>query len=160
MKIRNKNVEIVEAEISLLRIFVSQERERREKTYFWDILNKDNIQRTLTAGACLSVCQVGGQILILAYSTVVLVQSGVSNPFQITVIIFLCQFLGICVGPLLMDKIGRRPVALCGFVMLFLLDAAIGGLACGGLSTKSERLALASLFIIFAFFNSLAFQSL
>ncbi|EXJ76588.1 uncharacterized protein A1O5_01096 [Cladophialophora psammophila CBS 110553] len=160
MKLRHENSRIVESEMALLRTFVAQDEEHRQSAHFWKILDKENLQRTLIAGACLSTCQVGGQILILAYSTVLLVQSGVSNPFQITVIIFLAQFLGICIGPFLMDRYGRRPIGLAGFTILFLLDVAIGGLACGGLLTDRERVGLAALFIIFAFFNSLTFQSL
>ena len=44
--------------------------------------------------------------------------------------------------------------------MLFLIDIAAGGLACGGLKTKSQALGLAALCIIFAFMNSVSFQSL
>ena len=160
MKLRRGSTEVVESEVRLLRIFVAQDKERRQTAHFWNILARENLQRTLTAGACLSISQVGGQILVLAYSTILLVQSGVSNPFQITVIIFLAQFLGICIGPSLMDRYGRRPIGLAGFMILFLLDVAIGGLASGGLSTNPERVGLAALFIVFAFFNSMTFQSL
>ena len=160
MKLRRGNTEIVETEIALLQVFVTQDRARRQNVRFWDIVNRDNLLRTLTAGACWSLCQVGGQLLVLVYSTVVLIQSGVANPFQITVIILLLSFLGGLVGGWLMDRLGRRPVALTGFMILFLLDVAIGGLACGPLSTNSQKIALAALFIIFAFFNSMSFLSL
>jgi MFS family permease len=160
MKLRKRNTEVVETELSLLRVFVTQDRARLQNVRFWEILNKDNLQRTITAGACWSLCQVGGQLLVLVYSTVVLIQSGVANPFQITVIIFLLSLVGGLVGGWLMDTVGRRPVALTGFTILFLLDVAIGGLACGPLSTNSQKIALAALFIIFAFFNSMSFLSL
>ncbi|KIW24878.1 uncharacterized protein PV07_10565 [Cladophialophora immunda] len=159
-KLRKGNTKIVESELSVLRTLIAEDRARRQNIRFWEILNKANILRTLTAGACWSLCQVGGQLLVLVYSTVVLIQSGVANPFEITVIIFLMSFLGGLVGGYLMDRIGRRPVALTGFVILFLLDVAIGGLACGPLATGSQRIALAALFIVFAFFNSMSFLSL
>ncbi|KIX03489.1 uncharacterized protein Z518_07042 [Rhinocladiella mackenziei CBS 650.93] len=157
--IRNNNMDLIEAEMRALLALVENAK-AREDVHFWDILSKPNIKRTLIAGASLSVSQVGGQILVLLYSTVMLVQSGVEDPFLITVIIYLAYFLGGCVGPILLDKVGRRPTALGGFTILFLLDIAIAGLASSGLTTDSERLGLASLFIIFGFFNALVFQSL
>jgi MFS family permease len=91
---------------------------------------------------------------------VILVQSNVANPFQVTVIISCLTFLGTIVGPTLVDKAGRRPVALVGFTILFVLNMAAGGLAAAGLTTSSQRLGLAAVFIIFAFFNAASFQSL
>lgn len=159
MTMRNNKSDLVEAEMMALLALVENNKVR-EDVHFWDMLSRSNIKRTLLAGAALSVSQVGGQILVLLYSTVMLVQSGVKDPFLITVIIYLAYFFGGCVGPVLLDKVGRRPTALGGFTILFLLDVAIAGLACSGLTTDSERLGLASLFIIFGFFNSLIFQSL
>lgn len=159
-KLRKGNTDVVERELFQLRKFVAEDRARSGTVHIWEIVNRDNLLRTLTAGACWSLCQVGGQELELVYSTVVLIESGVDDPFLITVIIYLLSFLGGLVGGYLMDRIGRRPVALTGFVLLFLLDVAIGGLACGPLSTNPQRFALAALFIIFAFFNSMSFLSL
>ncbi|OAP60660.1 hypothetical protein AYL99_05662 [Fonsecaea erecta] len=160
MAIRNKKSEIVDAEISIYRVSIAEETEMRKQTRFWDILNRANLKRTITAGTLLSSSQVGGQILIGTYSTVILVQSGVGNPFQITIIITCLQFLGTIIGPTLVDKAGRRPVALVGFSVLFALDMVAGSLAAAGLKTNSERLGLASVFIIFAFANAVSFQSL
>ncbi|KIW85635.1 hypothetical protein Z517_01027 [Fonsecaea pedrosoi CBS 271.37] len=160
MSIRNQKTDIVDAEISMYRITLEEEAEMRKQTRFWDILNRANLKRTLTAGALISASQVGGQILVGTYSTVILVQSGVGNPFQMTVVIACLQFLGTIVGPTLVDRAGRRPVALVGFSLLFLLNMAAGGLAAAGLTTNSQRLGLASVFIIFGFVNAVSFQSL
>jgi hypothetical protein len=160
MALRNNATEIVETELSLYRAAVDAERQRREQSRFWDILNRTHLQRTLTAGALLCSSQVGGQILMQTYSTVILVQSGVANLFQITIIITCLQFLGTMIGPVLVDKVGRRPVALVGFSILFVLDIAAGSLAAAGLTTKGQQLGLAAVFIIFAFFNAASFQSL
>lgn len=160
MGIRNNKADIVDAEVSMYQISITAEAELRKQTRFWDIMNRANIKRTITAGALLSSGQVGGQILIGTYSTVILVQSGVGNPFQMTIIITCLQFLGTIVGPTLVDKAGRRPVALIGFSILFVLDVAAGALAAAGLTTNSQRLGLAAVFIIFGFFNAASFQSL
>lgn len=160
MAIRNKQVDVVEAEISMHQLVASQNAERREKTRFWDILKRSNIKRTLTAGTLLSASQVGGQVLVLSYSTVILVQSGVGDPFQVTVIITCLQFLGTVIGPVLVDKIGRRFVALSGFSILFALNLAAGSLAATGLDSEAKKNGLASVLIIFGFFNAVSFQSL
>jgi hypothetical protein len=88
----------------------------------------------------------------------VLARSGESNLFQIT-IIFLAQFLDFCLGMALVDTVSRRQVTLGGLDLVLLLDTAIGAVAFD-LSTNSRRIALAALFIIFSFFNSLDFQSM
>lgn len=90
----------------------------------------------------------------------ILVQSNVANPFEVTIIISCLNFMGTIVGPTLVDKAGRRPVALSGFSILFVLNMAAGGLAAAGLTTSGQRLGLAAVFIMFAFFNAASFQSL
>ncbi|KEF52823.1 uncharacterized protein A1O9_11240 [Exophiala aquamarina CBS 119918] len=159
MTLRNNKVDIVAAEMSQYQVSLMAEAQRREKSRFWDILNRTNLKRTLSAGACLSASQVGGQILVLTYSTVILVQSGVGNPFEVTMVISCLIFLGTLVGPVLVDWVGRRPVALFGFSILFILNLAAGSLAAAGLATESQRLGLATVFILFGFFNSVSFQS-
>ncbi|KIW18444.1 hypothetical protein PV08_02732 [Exophiala spinifera] len=160
MRLRNNKVDLVEAELTLIQAAMSASTARQAGVRFWDILKPEHLKRTLTAGALLPLSQVGGQILVLTYSTVLLVQSGVANPFEITIIISCLTFLGTIVGPVLVDSAGRRPVALIGFSILFILDMTAGGLGAAGLTTKSQRLGLAAVFIIFAFFNAVSFQSL
>lgn len=156
LALRNNRADIVDAEISMYQAA----NERTQASNFWHILDRENLQRTLSAGAILSASQASGQILILTYATVILVASGVGNPFQITVIISSLQFLGTVVGPFLVDKAGRRPVALVGFTILLLLNLAAGSLGAAGLTTETQRLALAAVFILFGFFNAVSFQSL
>ncbi len=157
---RGGNMRLVDAELSSALIALRSQEETKVEMNAADILKKPNRERTISAGALLCASQVGGQVLVGTYSTVILVQSGVADPFKITILIFLLQFLGTVVGPFLIDKVGRRPVALIGFVLLFVIDIIAGALACSGLKTSSEKLGLASLSIIFSFFNSVSFQSL
>jgi MFS family permease len=160
MSIRNQQANVVEAEISMHKLAIAHDAERQSTVRFWDILRRVNLKRTLTAGALLSASQVGGQVLVLSFSTVILVQSGVGNPFQVTVIITCLQFLGTLVGPVLVDKLGRRIVALWGFSILFVLNLSAGSLAAAGLNTEPKQTALASVLIVFGFFNAVSFQSL
>ena len=146
-------------EIEQIRQALEQDHERRKRARFWDIFAKSEIKRTFVASVLAPASQVGGQILVLSFATPVLIQSGIQDPFKITILITTLQFAGICVGPSLLDKVGRRPVALVGFTVLAILDFAIAGLAFD-LTSKARQNAFASLCIIFGFVNSMSFQAL
>lgn len=158
--LRKGNTDMVDAEISCILVALKQEQEVRASVNPWTIFKPANLERTITSAVPYCTSQVGGQLLTSTYSTVILIQSGVSDPFRITVILFMAQFVGTIVGPVVIDKIGRRPVALYGFTLLFILDIVLGGIACSGLKSNAERMALASLCIVFFFFNAVTFQSL
>ncbi|OQV03444.1 hypothetical protein CLAIMM_08489 [Cladophialophora immunda] len=160
LSLRRHNEEVVNAELASIVVGVASDRKRKANRSFWEIVRPENLKRTITSSAFMCASQVDGQITVLQYSTVVLLQSGVTSAFNITILIYTLQFAGMLVGPVLVDKVGRRPVALVGFSILLLLDVSIGGLACGGLATTQQRLVLASLFIIFGFVNAASFQSL
>lgn len=158
--LRANNMAMVDSEVSSALVALRTDQEQQAARNSWDILKPPHLERTLSSGVLYCTSQVGGQILVSTYSTVTLIQSGVADPFKITVIIFMAQLLGTIIGPPLVDKVGRRPVAMCGFTMLLLLDIALGGIACAGLTTNAQRLSLASLCIIFFFVNAASFQSL
>ncbi|RFU75025.1 mfs transporter, sp family, general alpha glucoside:h+ symporter [Trichoderma arundinaceum] len=158
--LRGNNSALVELELTTATIALQSKNEKKTAFKWWEILKIGNLERTLSSAALLCLSQVGGQILVGTYSTVLLVQSGVSDPFKITIIIFLMQFAGTLLGPFLLDKFGRRTVALPGYIILFVLDLAAGSIACVGLTNKAKQLGLASLCIIFSFVNSISFQSM
>lgn len=158
--LRGGNIELADSELNNVQLAMHTAQNGDKGPRFWEILSRKHLERTFTASATTSLSQVGGQILVGTYSTVILVQSGIADPFKITIIIFLLQFLGTIIGPTLLDKIGRRPIALWGFAMLLLLNIAAGTLACVGLTTQPQRTALAALCIIFAFINACSFQSM
>ncbi|OIW22790.1 MFS transporter [Coniochaeta ligniaria NRRL 30616] len=160
LRLRRQNEAMVDQEMHSIAAVLMEAAEANSAVRFKEILEKKNWARTFMASSYLPASQVGGQSLAISYSTVLLVQVGVSNPFQMTILVFLLQFLGNLIGPFLADFLGRRRVALSGLTMLVLLDAAAGGLACGGLTSNPELLALAALSCIFAFVNAATFQSL
>lgn len=158
--LRGGNAALVDKELGLAAAALHAHSEHVDTLNAWEILKPEHLERTLSASAPLCLSQVGGQILVSTYSTVILVQSGVADPFKITIIIFLLQFLGTLIGPFLLDMTGRRPVALIGFVILFIIDIVCGVLACAGLTTQSQKIGLAALCIIFSFINAVCFQSM
>lgn len=160
LSLRNHNERMVEKEMYSIAQVLLEASQAKSTVRFKEILNKKNWTRTFMASSYLPSSQVCGQSLAISYSTVLFVQAGVSDAFQMTVLVFLLQFVGNLIGPFLADRLGRRPVALSGLLMLLLLDTSAGGLACGGLGSRPEKLALAALSCIFAFINAACFQSL
>lgn len=160
MLLRQNNETMVESEINSIAEVLMEAAEAKSTVRFKEILQKKNWTRTFMASSYLPASQVCGQSLAISYSTVLFVQAGVSNAFQMTMLVFLLQFVGNMIGPFLADRLGRRRVALSGLMMLLLLDSSAGGLACGSLTTRPQKLSLASLSCVFAFINAACFQSL
>jgi hypothetical protein len=104
--LRAGNMPMVEAELSSALVALREMEALTSGVQFWDIFKGQNLERTLSSGALYCMSQVGGQILVSTYSTVTLIQSGVADPFKITIIIFMAQFVGTTVGPPLVDKLG------------------------------------------------------
>ncbi|CAL5865950.1 uncharacterized protein PFLUO_LOCUS157, partial [Penicillium psychrofluorescens] len=104
--IRGGNAALAEAELGVVMVALRSNDERRSSVKWWGMFKSENLERTICSAALLCLSQVGGQILVGTYSTVILVQSGVADPFKITIIFFLLQFAGTLVGPLLLDKFG------------------------------------------------------
>lgn len=160
LSLRKRNEVMVERELHSIAAVLMEAAEAKSTVRFKEILQKKNLGRTFLASSYLPASQVCGQILAISYSTVLFVQAGVSNAFEMTILVFLLQFLGNSIGPYLADRLGRRRTLVSGLVMLVLLDFAAGGMACGGLTTKPRQLGLAALCCFFAFINAASFQSL
>lgn len=160
LSLRKHNETMVEKEMHSIAEVLMEAAEAKSSARFQEILKRKNLIRTFMTSSYLPASQVCGQSLAISYSTVLFVQVGVSNAFQMTVLVFLLQFVGNLIGPFLADHLGRRRVALGGLVMLVLLDTSAGELACSGMASRPEKLALAALSCIFAFINAACIQSL
>ena len=160
LSLRSGNEMIVEREMHSIAAVLLETSETKSTVRFKEIFQRENWTRTFLASSYLPATQVCGQSLAISYSTVFFVQAGVSNPLQMTILVFLLQFLGNLIGPFLIDRLGRRHVAVTGISILILLDASAGGLAFSGLTTKPELLGLAAVSCVFAFVNAACFQCL
>jgi len=98
---------LAEDELSATLICLRPREEGISEVKTIEIFKPTHLKQTMAAGALVSLSQVGGQILTLTYSTVILVQSGVADPFKITILILLLLFLGAIVGSILVDKFDR-----------------------------------------------------
>lgn len=149
----------VDDELRVMKLCEENERSVTANVRFWEIFDRQNLRRTLTAGSFYSLNQISGIILSTTYTTVFLTQLGVGNEFLFTVIASCCTLAGTIVAPFVIDRGGRRPTAFVGMTLLFLINVTAGGLAFNT-SNKNSLLAIAALGFVFNFFWAASFYSL
>lgn len=96
--------------------------------------------------------------LTTTYGVVILIAAGVSDPFRWQILTALLALIGLVVGGVLNDKVGRRPLAIGGLILVAILDFAAGGVSFTGLVTSQQGLALAGISIVLAFACQVAFS--
>lgn len=96
--------------------------------------------------------------LTTTYGVVIIIAAGVSDPFRWQILTAVLALVGLVVGGILNDKIGRRPLAIGGLILVAILDFAAGGVSFTGLVTSQQGLALAGISIVIAFACQVAFS--
>lgn len=135
------------------------ERELTANVHFWDLFNRENFKRTITAGSFYSLNQISGVILSTTYTTVFLSQLGIGNAFVFTVIASCCTLAGTIFSPMVIDIYGRRLTALSGMILLFFIDIVAGALAFFP-NNSGALLTIAALGFVFNFFWATSFLSI
>lgn len=149
----------VDDELRVMKMSEENERLLTADVRFWDIFNKQNIRRTITAGSIYSFNQCSGIILSTTYATVFLTQIGAGDPFTLTVVSSVCVLAGTILAPFVIDRLGRRPLALTGMSLLLIIDIIAGGLAFNS-SDRNSALVIAAVSFIFNFVWAASFYSL
>jgi MFS family permease len=149
----------VDEELRVMKMSEEHERLLTSDVRFWDIFNKQNIRRTITAGSIYSFNQCSGIILSTTYATVFLTQIGAGDPFTLTVVSSVLVLAGTILAPFLIDRLGRRPLALTGMSLLLIIDVIAGGLAFNS-SDRNSALIIAAVSFIFNFVWAASFYSL
>jgi sugar porter (SP) family MFS transporter len=126
---------------------------------FFDLFKRKNIKRTLIAGSMYSVNQVSGIILSTTYATIFLTDLGVGSPFQLTIAASCCVLAGTIIAPFVIENFGRRPVAIVGMSVLFIVDIIAGVLAFF-VKEKNVPLAIAVVSFLFNVFWAASFYPL
>lgn len=158
---RVRPVSDVEIEEELHEI-VRAEQERRnlaKDTRFTDIFSRKHLLRTMVAGSFFSLNQISGIILSTTYATVFLTQLGLGDPFVLTVYAYICQVAGAALAIVALEKVGRRSLALPGFVVLTAIDITAGALAFYAGDAQVAK-AISALAMVFNFFWTLCFYSI
>ncbi|KAJ5092274.1 hypothetical protein NUU61_007144, partial [Penicillium alfredii] len=158
-KLRGFSDHQLEDELRLMALCEEKERKLQADAKFWHIFHREHLKRTLTAGSFFSLNQVSGIILSTTYTTVFLTELGIADAFSLTVIASCCTLAGTIAAPLVIDRAGRRPTALVGMSILFVIDSIAGGLAFDRGNPRST-MAIAILSFVFNFFWASSFFSL
>ncbi|KAJ4391827.1 hypothetical protein N0V93_005447 [Gnomoniopsis smithogilvyi] len=158
-KLRGSSEAEVADELRLMKISHENEKALASSVTFLNLFDRRNIKRTITAGSFFSFNQISGVFLSTTYATIFLQEINVASPFALTIIASCCTLAGCVVAPLIIDKVGRRPLALAGMSALFALDVAAGGLAFK-IEVPSYAIGVAACSFIFNFFWGASFYSL
>lgn len=158
-KLRGNSDAEVADELRVMKLCQDNERSLVNDVSFWNIFDRQNIKRTITAGSFFSFNQISGVFLSTTYATVFLQDINVASPFALTIIAACCTLAGCCIAPLVIERLGRRPLAMSGMGMLFILDVIAGGLAFR-ISEPSYAIGVAACSFMFNFFWGASFYSL
>lgn len=158
-KLRGWSDSQVDDELRVMKMCEENERALSADVKFWNIFDRENLKRTITAGSFFSLNQISGVILSTTYATVFLQAIGAGSPFSLTVIASCCVLAGALAAPFTIDHAGRRPTALTGMIVLFIIDGIAGGLAFD-ISNPNNVRGIAALSFIFNFFWGASFYSL
>lgn len=158
-KLRGNSDAEVADELRVMKLCQDNERSLINDVSFWNIFDRKNIKRTITAGSFFSFNQISGVFLSTTYATVFLQDINVASPFALTIIAACCTLAGCCIAPLVIERLGRRPLAMGGMGMLFILDVIAGGLAFR-ISEPSYAIGVAACSFMFNFFWGASFYSL
>ncbi|KIA75815.1 hypothetical protein HK57_00429 [Aspergillus ustus] len=127
-----------------------------------ELFKGPNLRRTLLAISVANLQQLSGIAFATNYATIFLQQVVPGqDPFVLSIGLYTLAFGGAVVGVFLIDRVGRRPLALTTFIILLVTNTAIGGL--GFVDTARNPLgakALAAFCLMFAFFFAAGFGPL
>lgn len=158
-KLRGNSDAEVADELRLMKLSHDNEQALASTVTFMNLFDRRNIKRTITAGSFFSFNQISGVFLSTTYATIFLQEINVASPFALTIIASCCTLAGCVAAPLIIDKVGRRPLALAGMSALLALDIAAGGLAFK-ISVPSYAIGVAACSFMFNFFWGASFYSL
>ena len=158
-KLRSFDDALVDDELRVMKQAHDSEVALTTGVSFFDLFKRKNIKRTLVAGSMYSVNQVSGIILSTTYATIFLTDLGVGSPFQLTIAASCCVLAGTMIAPLVIENFGRRPVAIVGMSVIFVIDVVAGVLAFYA-DEKNVPLAIAILSFLFNVFWAASFYPL
>jgi MFS family permease len=118
-----------------------------------------NFKRCIAAALPFAAQQFAGVPYIYNYTTYFFQLAGVEDPFLANTILNVIYVCSIVASFFLVDKVGRRPLVLCGLAVLTVINFIIGGL---GFATKtsSSGTALTALCSLWIFSYSLTLAPL
>jgi hypothetical protein len=137
-------------------------REDEAKVPWLDIFRGVNLRRTLLAMSIGNMQQLSGIAFATNYATIFLATvSGDVSPFLLTMVGAILAFAGAVTGIYLVDRVGRRTLALGTFIPVFCIDLIVGVLGFFDYTgNPSIAKAIASMCMLFSFFFAAGFGPL
>ncbi|KAF5557369.1 high-affinity glucose transporter RGT2 [Fusarium napiforme] len=137
-------------------------REDETKVPWMDIFRGTNLRRSLLAMSIGNMQQLSGIAFATNYATIFLATvSGNVSAFLLTMVGAILALAGAVTGIYLVDRVGRRTLALTTFTMVFCIDLVVGVLGFMDYATKpSISKAIASMCMLFSFFFAAGFGPL
>lgn len=137
-------------------------REQENDVAWIELVKGVNLRRTFLALLIPVGQQLSGIAFATNYATIFLQQvGGGQDPFVLVIGLTLLALGGACAGLLLVDRVGRRMLALSTFVVIFIIDTVIGAL---GFADATQGTAvpktIAAFSLMFAFFFAAGFGPL
>ncbi|KAN0098412.1 putative glucose transporter rco-3 [Hyaloscypha variabilis] len=109
-------------------------------------------KRLFTGCALQALQQLTGVNFIYYYGTSYFANSGIKNPFLVSVTINCCALVGIVGGVLMVDKMGRRTLMFLGSVAMGTCFFIVGGVSTALPGNTSANQALVAFTCLFGFF--------
>lgn len=150
----------IHAEMDMLK---SQKALKQEEVEVpWSELFKGtNLRRTLLSLSIANFQQLSGIAFSTNYATLFLSQIGSDvNPFVLTIGLAVLALAGAITGLFLVDRIGRRVLALTTFGALFVIDLVVGCLGFADVTNPAVPKAVAAFCLMFGFFFAAGFGPL
>lgn len=128
----------------------------------WSELFKGtNLRRTLLSLSIANFQMLSGIAFATNYATLFLSQIGSNvDPFVLTIGLAVLALAGAVTGLFLVDRIGRRILALTTFGAIFVIDLAVGCLGFAGITNPAVPKAIAAFCLMFGFFFAAGFGPL
>ena len=131
----------VSMQVHEVQLTIEEEKALSSTSNWTEIFHRNFIRRTLVAAAINISGSLCGAFFIFSYAAIFFEDiGGFTNPIEIGVIINSCLFIGLCVGPFVVEYIGRRRTILTGYLgmMACMLIFATVSTARGTAATSSH----------------------
>ncbi|KUL92248.1 hypothetical protein ZTR_02325 [Talaromyces verruculosus] len=151
----------IESELRALRAQKAL-RQQEMEVPFSELFKGVNLRRTLLAMSVPNLQQLSGIAFATNYATIFLQQVAPGqNPFVLTIALDILSLAGAITGMMLVDRVGRRPLALTTFTILLIINTAVGGLGFADTTTNpGVAKAIAAFCLMFGFFYAAGFGAL
>ena len=137
-------------------------RQQELEVPFSELFKGVNLRRTLLAMSVPNLQQLSGIAFATNYATIFLQQVAPGqNPFVLTIALDILSLAGAITGMMLVDRVGRRPLAITTFTILLIINTAVGGLGFADTTTNpGVAKAIAAFCLMFGFFYAAGFGAL